>query len=142
MVWGREAGAYIRQQIRDALNENGLHTEPVFENSWIDGPISILDSAEIPPVAIESTLRIDSLKAANLPPKPVTPNDPLDKATTLMLFNDYSQLPVMTNDRDVKGVISWKSIGVSLSSGQKIDEARHCISVAKRLAAENRFSKR
>ena len=120
-------GAYIRQQIRHALNENGLRTEPAFEQSWIDSPISILDSVEVSPVVTESTLRIDSLKAANLPPQRVTPNDPLGKATTLMQFNDYSQLPVMTNDRTVKGVISWKSIGVSLSSGQRIDEVRHCM---------------
>ena len=28
-----------------------------------------------------------------------------------MLLNDYSQLPVMTGDRTVHGLISWKSIG-------------------------------
>ncbi len=32
-----------------------------------------------------------------------------------MLRHDYSQLPVMSNERDVKGVISWESIGSRLA---------------------------
>jgi len=29
----------------------------------------------------------------------------------------YSQLPVMTNERDVKGIVTWKSIGSRLALG-------------------------
>lgn len=35
-----------------------------------------------------------------------------------MMANDFSQLPVMTNERDVKGVVSWKSIGSRLAVGK------------------------
>ena len=31
-----------------------------------------------------------------------------------MLTNDFSQLPVMSNERDVKGIITWTSIGTRL----------------------------
>lgn len=34
-----------------------------------------------------------------------------------MLCNEYSQLPVMQNERSVKGVISWESIGARLALG-------------------------
>jgi hypothetical protein len=40
-------------------------------------------------------------------------------ATTLMLTHDFSQLPVMTHDYDVKGIITWKSIGIRLALGLK-----------------------
>jgi len=34
-----------------------------------------------------------------------------------MLANDYSQLPVMTGERDVGGVVSWASVGSKLALG-------------------------
>jgi CBS domain-containing protein len=39
-------------------------------------------------------------------------------AVTIMLANHFSQLPVMTSERDVKGVISWESIGTRMSLGK------------------------
>ena len=35
-----------------------------------------------------------------------------------MLANDFSQLPVMINQREVKGVVSWKTIGSTLAVGK------------------------
>ena len=40
-----------------------------------------------------------------------------------MLLNDYSQLPVMTGDRTVHGLISWKSIGEHMWSGRQDHES-------------------
>ncbi|MBA3929466.1 MAG: hypothetical protein C0521_07760 [Xanthomonas sp.] len=37
-----------------------------------------------------------------------------------MAANDYSQLPVMTGVRDVKGVISWNSIGLRMGFGREV----------------------
>jgi CBS domain len=37
-------------------------------------------------------------------------DDTLAKAVTIMLQYDFSQLPVMQGEREVKGVITWKSI--------------------------------
>lgn len=45
----------------------------------------------------------------------VKPDATLTEAITLMLRHDYSQLPVMTSERDVKGVISWESIAPILA---------------------------
>jgi hypothetical protein len=41
-----------------------------------------------------------------------------------MLKNDFSQLPVMAGERDVKGVVSWPSIGTRIVLGQKGTRAR------------------
>jgi CBS domain-containing protein len=55
--------------------------------------------------------RVGKLPAANNSPATVAPGVSLQKATTLMLLHDLSQLPVMQNERTIKGVVSWRSIG-------------------------------
>ena len=114
-------GSYVVSEIRNMLEESELRTVPDFEGSWIGASISI----ELDPQAVEGisasaapadpTVRIGALEAANRKPTSVKPDNPLQVATTLMQMNDFSQLPVMPNERDVKGIISWKSIGIKLS---------------------------
>ena len=55
-------------------------------------------------------IRVASLAAANRGVVSVSVSDKLEKATTLMLFENYSQLAVMQGARDAKGMISWESI--------------------------------
>lgn len=44
----------------------------------------------------------------------IGPDSTLEEAATMMLRHDYSQLPVMTNERNVRGVVSWDSIGPAM----------------------------
>ena len=37
--------------------------------------------------------------------------DSISKAKTLMLLNDFSQIPVLNNEQKIEGCISWRSIG-------------------------------
>ena len=46
-----------------------------------------------------------------------------------MILQDFSQLPVMQGERDVKGVISWESIGKCQSLGRQCKEVRDCIEI-------------
>ncbi len=55
----------------------------------------------------------------------VSPDAKLEEATTLMRAYNYSQLPVMAGERNVKGVISWKSIGSSEIAQIGTSEVRH-----------------
>lgn len=58
-----------------------------------------------------------------------------------MLINDYSQLPVMTTERDVKGMISWKTIGSRLALGEPAALVRECMEAANIVdATESLFS--
>jgi CBS domain-containing protein len=63
----------------------------------------------------DPTYRISKLAAANKTPVFVGPDAGVQEAVTVMLTNDFSQLPVMTSEREVKGVISWTSIGTRLA---------------------------
>jgi CBS domain-containing protein len=68
--------------------------------------------------------RISKLASATRKPLAVPPGAKLEEAVTHMLTHDYSQLPVMTSDRDVKGVITWTSIGSRLAMGKNCSIAR------------------
>ena len=101
----------INNHIRNELERYGLISEPDFAVGWIDSTVIININSEFSKTtkthsASESTHRISSLDAANKKPLSVHPDKPLSVATTLMLLHDYSQLPVMTNSRTAKWVIS------------------------------------
>lgn len=72
----------------------------------------------------DPTYRISKLAAANNQPVSIAPDAPLTEAATIMLANDYSQLPVMTSERDVKGIVSWSSIGSRLALGKNGERVR------------------
>lgn len=89
--------------------------------------------AEVTPLefvygAIEDpTFRIGKLASANTTPVTVTPDSTLLEATTLMMFHNFSQLPVMQSERDVKGVISWESIGERKTLERSCEKVRDCM---------------
>lgn len=130
--------SYIESQ----LAKGGVRTVPGYLNRWVDSPMTFeLSSKESatsdsisPPVdrgtevssddqigpsdqALDDpSFRIGSIASARRPPVHVRPTATLQEAMTLMLARNFSQLPVMTSDRDVKGVISWTSIGTRLAA--------------------------
>lgn len=168
--------------IRSALNELGLETEPDFESAWIDRRIKIrLKNGAVRPAAVSNvgaqigddaddpresdgesdeldtelgaagtnpiapivasnegvvetalseppdpTFRIGSLPAANKPVTTVGHDDLLTRAVTKMLQFDYSQLPIMRGEREVKGMISWKSIASRYAIGGECNKVRDC----------------
>lgn len=137
-------GRWIVPFIRKKLGEQGLRTVPDFESAYLGAEIQFeLDVPEVisevrnEPVEAEAgssvdrseaqitsdkfddpTYRISKLAAANKTPISVGPDATLAEAITLMMVNDFSQLPVMTNERSVKGAISWKTIGSKLALGK------------------------
>lgn len=73
----------------------------------------------------DPTYTINRLEAANRPLRWISPNASVMEAVTIMSFNNFSQLPVMTTPREVKGVVTWQSIGVAkLARGRKADFVR------------------
>ena len=150
-------GYIIVFMIAEELSEAGLTTEPYFEHAYIDGLIEFhlseklekrpeekpaegevvafpggeatsADALVAPPAfSIDPTYRIGRLRSANITPTSVAPNHTITEAITIMLASDFSQLPVMVGERDVKGVISWSSIGRNLALGRPCIEARECM---------------
>ncbi len=118
-------GKWITAYIRNKLDELGVRAVPDFESVWLDEEIAIeLDDGGVSGGRPDPTHRVSMLRAAHNKPISVSLNDPISVATTLMLLHDYSQLPVMRGERDVEGMVSWKSIGARLS----LDQPCKCVS--------------
>ncbi len=158
-------GHWIVSYIRTLLDEAGLRTEPDFESAYLDAEmrfeladkadaapaqtsttevsetVRISDHAEVrvrvvTPSFADPTYRVSKLAPANRTPLSVRPDTTLAEAATLMMANNFSQLPVMTNERDVKGVVSWKSIGIRLSLGQNLVAVREAMDPYAEISAD------
>lgn len=81
-------------------------------------------------VPSDPVARIRMLESANKKPVSVTPDDEITKAVTIMMMNDFSQLPVMTNERTVKGMVSWRSIGRARTLKRPSTYVRDCMEEA------------
>lgn len=149
-------GSSVVWSIRQALEKAKLRTIPDFDSVYIDSNIRFaivepaveekstevvqseaaqgesLAPSETPAELIagavsDPAFRVGRLASANTKPLSVSPDSTLSQAVTLMLRHDFSQLPVMTSDRDVKGMISWESIGSRLALGRTISVVRECM---------------
>ena len=134
-------GSLTCSRIHRALKEVGLEA-PGFDTLWLDVQISF--TAVTPDICSGSTTavadehimievtdpfpRIGALEAANRKPLSVKREDCIEKAITQMLLHDYSQLPVMHSDREVKGYISWKTIEFSrIAKGSEPQTVQDCM---------------
>ena len=79
------------------------------------------------------------IPAANRKPRSVKPDNPLTEATTIMQMNGYSRIPVMRDERDVKGIVTWESIGTRLALGRNCEYVRHCMEPAEVIPATTRL---
>lgn len=154
LLWWFKAerrGYWIVRQIRSALGEVGLVTQPDFEIVYIDADVElqpkppevVAPGAEPEQPAIEETEtssrvvvggsvadpvpRIGMLAAANRSPVSVSRDASLEEAVTIMLINDFSQLPVMRDERNAEGLISWKSIGAARALNRDPKYVRDCM---------------
>ena len=126
---------HIVGEIRKALQDNKLNITPdSFDIAYVDGEVKItleeLDSESTGERSEQPTVRIGSLEAAHKDIVSVKPNCPLHKATMIMQFWNYSQLPVMINHHEVKGVISWRSIGEAHAHMRNPNMAKDCMEKA------------
>ena len=138
----------VVDRIKTELRTAGLSTAPDFTSTWIDGEI-VFRKLETQTTDDKSAPKEDTnngtsseieqkdaahligmLEAANRKVISVNPQDTLEKAVTLMLAHDFSQLAVIVGERELKGVISWKSIGSRLTQKNSITEVRHAMDEA------------
>jgi predicted transcriptional regulator len=122
----------VVNKIRFVLARHRVATQPDFENAYIDGYIHFIKApSEGADESSDPTVRLSRLDAANHMPVCVPPDATLQQAVTQMLAKDYSQLPVMTGIREVKGLISWKSIGSRLAMNRPCCFVRDCMDGAR-----------
>lgn len=111
------------------LNENQLETEPNFVNGWIDGDIVLKHKRKATTKnGVDPIQRIKLLPSSNREPISIQKEGNLKEAITLMMMHSYSQLPVMSGQRNVIGYVSWETIGCALSNGVNTQDIKDYLS--------------
>jgi superfamily II DNA or RNA helicase len=133
-LWGaRGRDASLIGAIEADLANHGLLTDPDFRAVTLEDEVTLKLAAkddtsvvtEIPREDIpamesgkpstrkaryERGLTIGNLPAANRVVESVSPNASFEQAITKMLIFDYSQLAVMSGERNLHGAVTWRSI--------------------------------
>lgn len=136
----------VVKRIQNELDDAGIVTQPDFTKVWIDAEIFFTKVPEAAaPAAAEEvdhgkeessfsskgvSFLVSMLKAANCGVIAVNPQDTVEKAITLMLAYDFSQLAVMPNEHTLKGAISWKTIGKRLSHNNTLTQVKDAMEPA------------
>lgn len=104
-------------RINEYLKSENLITQPSYQHGSIDNEIELMEkekaqikkgdssSKNFDPVS-----RVSTLQAVNKTPISVRRDDTIRKAYHLMWENNFSQLPVMNDERTVLGIITWQTI--------------------------------
>ena len=130
-------GVWVSNTINSILKTHQIETDPDFNEGWVDDFIEFKVSSpeEVDPGtelckfdAHPFVPEIGALNSAKRSVISVCRDDCISKAISLMLMNDFSQLPVLQNSRHLDGIISWKSIGsYYYKNGSQPDFVRDCI---------------
>jgi CBS domain-containing protein len=134
-------GFRVIERVNSWLERYELIMEPDFTSANIYGHVEIKPKPTIPlsselrkPKYSDAIPRIGIIKSSDLDNSEnpetkllwVKKEKPLDEIITLMLFHNFSQIPILSSKKDVYGLISWKSIGRALSLGKNCIVASDC----------------
>jgi CBS domain-containing protein len=137
-------GAFGVFMIDRELAEAGLTTQPDYRSVWLDAEITLVPApASLEPTvsvasgeelsvaaSFDPTYRLGRLRAANNPPVSVSPQQTAEEALTIMMAHDFSQLPVMSGERSLRGVISLSSFAKRSGLGAKCATVQDCLEPA------------
>lgn len=128
--WGvARRGAGVVSRIERDLLEYGLRTVPRFDLVKLDAQIAfervsstdVSDQNDESDIPAEATRTIGAVASAGL--ISVAPDDPIVKVQSLMIRHDFSQLPVLSSPRKVRGIVTWESIAKAVLRGDTVGTA-------------------
>ncbi len=125
--------------IENCLDEHGLKTNPDLHNAWSGGSITVErdvseeEAGNTERIPFDPTIRITAINAAHRLPASVKPDATLQEAMTLMQMRGVQYLPVMSTERDIRGVITWRSIAEKLALGGEILRANQVMNTNYRI---------
>ena len=122
----------LRQSVEDAAPdpfEPPVVPPATNEGEDVDVPPTLMDAAAVLETLGEMTFTVANLEAAERAPVMIPPDAHIDQAITTMDVHNYSQLVVGTSPRNVKGIVSFKSIVQAQFSGN-VERAGECIGFA------------
>ena len=133
-------------RINEYLQKEKMIVVPNYQSGWIDEQIELKekDKAKIKKGNGEDEIdkfdpisRLSLLEAASKTPVSVKRDAKLEKAYHLMWHNDYSQLPIMNNEREIVGIITWQSIAKGLIANKESNTVKDFVSKNYKVLNEN-----
>lgn len=124
-VGARMRGDKVNADIDAKLKEHGIRAEPDFRyvgsSAWIrlveaSQEATVADVEVVAPWDQDPTMRIGRLPAATKTVVFVKPDAPIQDVMDKLAWHGLSRIPVMQTERDVKGIVSWETIGRRLAS--------------------------
>jgi predicted transcriptional regulator len=99
---GIDPALEVRDEVEGTIKPKG---ETLNTSDDATGLVEVGGNNQIDPIA-----RVSSIPAAQCGVSTVLLSDSIERATTKMSLDGYSQLAIMQGDREVRGMISWESI--------------------------------
>ncbi|MFE2316255.1 hypothetical protein ACFXC8_24495 [Streptomyces sp. NPDC059441] len=135
-IWGHSHRRLsVVDEIQADLDALGLSTSPPFSEGSINSTVTVVPvgvepesgihvpTAQELPTEVHTddqpvTFRVRQLPSADIASSlaSVGGNDELSRATTLMVLNNFSQLPILDSDSRLVGAVSWETIGMAYLS--------------------------
>lgn len=137
-------GWKIIETVETMMQEHNVICEPDFRNAWVYGELKLSPKPKMKangdkekPFDKDPTPRISLLDAANMVDNGdinselskliyVSRDTKIEEAITLMIYHDYSQLPILNGSKNIVGLISWKSYGKAIGLGKKCVTVNDC----------------
>jgi CBS domain-containing protein len=123
--WGLTSRGYrLCRPVEADLANYGLTTEPRFRDVRLDTTVRLIAEESVEddtPQADQQDhddagredigIKLGHIQSAvNRELVSVNPNSTINEALTLMLLDDYSQLPVLNGPHNLRGAVTWRSI--------------------------------
>lgn len=133
-------------RINEYLHKEKMIVISNYQAGWIDEQIEFKekDKAKIKKGNGEEEIdkfdtinRLSLLEAASKIPVSVKRDAKLEKAYHLMWHNDFSQLPIMNNEREIIGLITWQSIAKGLVANKESTNVKDFVSKNYKVLDEN-----
>jgi len=131
--WGAKGrGAYVIEEIDKDLARAGIRTEPSFEYGPLDSVVRLtfegygeLPDTEASDLVAEpssenqehETLSVGKIESSLAGVLGISHKDSLQTAQTIMIQNDFSQLPVLDEAGRAVGIVSWESVAKQVIRG-------------------------
>jgi CBS domain-containing protein len=121
-LWDEKSrGRLVNQRIEADLANHGLSTSPEFWKVAPETVVQLISAAQEGPraavaqdpdneAAFDVGITVGNLPSALKGVAWVSPDATFDQAITRMLLDDYSQLAVLSGQRNLRGAVTWKSI--------------------------------
>jgi len=129
-------GSNLVLWIDELLLKYNLETDPNYVSTFIDDDIKVIlrspsstkndsDVLEEDIEISDPAVRMSTLRSEKSWIEKVQPTDSLSYAITRMMMHDFSQLPVISAEGGIEGVISWQTIGERLAAGTTGTDVQH-----------------